>query len=205
METLLAGYRRFRANQWPEQRRLFESLARDGQRPDALVVACVDSRVDPSLIFDAAPGAMLTVRNVANLVPPYAPDVAYHGTSAALEFGVRVLKIPRIVVLGHGLCGGVQSLLEGAPANARDFVEPWMSMAAPARARALSCPPGEDRRQCCEREVVKISLANLATFPWIAQGIADGWLTLYGAWFDIHTGVLLILRPDGSFGLPETV
>ena len=144
METLLAGYRRFRANQWPEQRRLFESLARDGQRPEALVIACVDSRVDPALIFDAAPGQMLTVRNVANLAPPYAPDVAYHGTSAALEFGVRVLKIPRIVVLGHGLCGGVQSLLEGAPANARDFVEPWMSMAAPANnaanAKSLRSP-----------------------------------------------------------------
>src|SRR5665213_1278838 len=113
METLLAGYRRFRARGWPEQRRLFESLAENGQRPKALVVACVDSRVDPAMIFDAAPGELLTVRNVANLVPPYAPDAAYHGTSAALEFGVRVLEVPRILVLGHGLCGGVQALLEG--------------------------------------------------------------------------------------------
>src|SRR3954471_19317239 len=106
MTSLLEGYKVFRQTGWPEQRRLFESLARDGQRPRALVVSCVDSRVDPARIFDAAPGEMLTVRNVANLVPPYAPDAAYHGTSAALEFAVRVLQVPNIVVMGHGLCGG---------------------------------------------------------------------------------------------------
>ena len=88
---------------------------RDGQAPKALVVACIDSRVDPAMIFDAAPGEMLTVRNVANLVPPYAPDAAYHGTSAALEFGVRVMEVPHLIVMGHGLCGGVRALLEGAP------------------------------------------------------------------------------------------
>lgn len=138
MERLLAGYRRFRANGWPEQRRVFESLADQGQRPHALVVACIDSRVGPAMIFDAAPGEMLTVRNVANPVPPYAPDVAYHGTSAALEFGIRVLRIRHLVVLGHGSCGGVQALLKGAPHNARDFVAPWMAMAETARVRAFS-------------------------------------------------------------------
>src|ERR1700730_17377530 len=120
METLIAGYKRFRANGWPERRKLLEALAESGQHPKALVVACIDSRVDPAMIFDAAPGEMLTVRNVANLVPPYAPDVAYHGTSAALEFGVRVLKVTNILVMCHGLCGGVKSLLEGAPEEARD-------------------------------------------------------------------------------------
>jgi carbonic anhydrase len=114
MDRLLAGYKRFRANGWPEQRRIFESLAENGQAPQTLVVACVDSRVDPTRIFDTRPGEMLTVRNVASLVPPYAPDSLYHGTSAALEFGVRVLEIPHIVVMGHGLCGGVKTLVEGA-------------------------------------------------------------------------------------------
>src|ERR1700757_2098267 len=99
MDGLLAGYDRFRTRSWPEQRRVFESLAEKGQRPKALVIACIDSRVDPAMIFDAAPGEMLTVRNVANLVPPYAPDGAGHGTSAALEFAVRVLQVPHIVVL----------------------------------------------------------------------------------------------------------
>jgi carbonic anhydrase len=199
MEKLLEGYRRFRASGWPDQRKLFESLAEHGQRPKALVVACVDSRVDPAMIFDAAPGEMLTVRNVANLVPPYAPDVAYHGTSAALEFGVRVLGVRHIIVLGHGLCGGVRSLLEGAPENARDFVEPWMSMAASARARALRCASAEERQQYCEHEVIRVSLDNLMTFPWIGEPVAAGEVRLHGAWFRIHTGELMLMQPDGSF------
>src|SRR5579862_7377073 len=108
MKRLIEGYRRFRANKWPEQAAAFESLARNGQSPGELVITCVDSRVDPAMIFNAAPGEMLTVRNVANLVPPYAPDSAYHGTSAALEFGVRVIEVRHLIVLGHGLCGGVK-------------------------------------------------------------------------------------------------
>jgi carbonic anhydrase len=202
MTSLLAGYRRFRANGWPEQRRVFESLARDGQTPKAMVLACVDSRVDPSGIFDAAPGEMLTVRNVANLVPPYAPDAAYHGTSAALEFGVRVLKVPELIIMGHGLCGGVSALLGGAPDNALEFVAPWMSMAEPARALAMAAPE-EERQQRCEHEVVKISLANLMTFPWLAERVSAGELTLHGAWFDIRIGTLMLLQPDGSFAPAE--
>ena len=203
MKKLLAGYQRFRAKGWPEQRPAFESLANKGQSPKALVVACVDSRIDPALIFDAAPGEMLTVRNVANLVPPYAPDAAYHGTSAALEFGVRVLEVQHVIVLGHSLCGGVRALLDGAPEHAHEFVAPWMSIASSARVRALACVSDEERQQCCEHEVIKISLANLITFPWVAERIATGKLQLHGAWFDIRTGVLTILQPDGSFAPPE--
>jgi carbonic anhydrase len=199
MQRFIDGYHRFRANGWLTQRQAFESLASDGQAPDALVVACIDSRVDPAMIFDAAPGQMLTLRNVANLVPPYAPDAAYHGTSAALEFGVRVLKVPHLIVLGHGLCGGVQALLNGAPLHAHEFVEPWMSLATPARTRALSSSPASERQQCCELEVVKVSLANLLTFPWVAERAAAGQLKLHGAWFDIRTGTLMTLQPDGTW------
>jgi len=203
MDTLIAGYRRFRARGWLEQSGVFQALASGGQRPRALVIACIDSRVDPGTIFDAGPGEMLTVRNVANLVPPYAPDVAYHGTSAALEFGVRVLQIPHIVVLGHGSCGGVQALLEGAPRNARDFIAPWMSMAESARVHALTCPLPDQRQQLAEHEVIKVSLVNLMTFPWIAERVASGSLTLHGAWFSIATGSLWLLKPDGLFAPAE--
>jgi carbonic anhydrase len=199
MQKLLAGYQRFRANGWPEKRREFESLAENGQSPKALVVACIDSRVDPAMIFDAAPGEMLTVRNVASLVPPYAPDSAYHGTSAALEFGVRVLEVRDIIVLGHGLCGGVKALLEGTPDQASEFVGPWMSMAQPALARTKPAEGTEGRQQSCEHEVIKISLANLMTFPWIAERIGAGELRLHGAWFDIRIGVLMTLQPNGNF------
>lgn len=151
------------------------------------------------MIFDAAPGEMLTVRNVANLVPPYAPDTAHHGTSAALEFGVRVLQVPHLIVLGHGMCGGVRSLLEGAPDAARDFVANWMSIAEQARLRAARCESSHDRQQYCEREVIKVSLANLMTYPWIAERVATGKLELHGTWFAIHSGVLMTLLPNGSF------
>ncbi len=200
MKKLLEGYQRFRANVWPDQRRAFEALAKHGQSPKALVLACVDSRVDPAMIFDAAPGEMLTVRNVANLVPPYAPDAAYHGTSAALEFGVRVLEVQHVMVMGHGLCGGVKALIEGVPDNAHEFVGPWMSLARPALGRALALASPEERQRCCEYEVVKISLANLMTFPWIADRAASGKLELHGAWFNVQTGVLTMLQPDGTFG-----
>lgn len=113
MDELLDGYRRFRSEVWPSERARYEQLARRGQRPKTLIVACSDSRVDPQTVFDAAPGELFVVRNVAGLVPPYSPDGVYHGTSAALEFGVRVLKVENIVVLGHAQCGGVAAMVQG--------------------------------------------------------------------------------------------
>ena len=203
MKKLLEGYERFRSKGWPEQRTVLESLARDGQSPDSLVVTCVDSRVDPAMIFDAPPGAMLTIRNVANLVPPYAPDAAYHGTSAAVEFGVRVLEVKHVIVLGHGLCGGVKSLLESKPDDAHEFISAWMSIAEPARQLALQSGGAASRQLCCEHEVIKVSIANLMTFPWVADRVRDGKLKLHGAWFDIANGQLMVLQPNGTFALPH--
>lgn len=203
MDKLIAGYRRFRETSWPDRRKVFESLAAAGQQPRAMVIACVDSRVDPTMIFDAGPGELVIVRNVANLVPPYAPDRAYHGTSAAVEMGVRVLGISQIIVLGHGMCGGVQALLSGAPEGASDFVGPWMQIAESARRKALHYTLPAKRQKCCEEEVVKLSLANLMTFPWIRESVEAGTLQLRGAWFAIHSGCLEMLQPDGSFAKAE--
>jgi len=203
VDKLIAGYRRFRGAGWIKQRTTFETLAESGQQPKALIVACVDSRVDPAMIFDAAPGEMLTIRNVANLVPPYAPDKAYHGTSAALELAVQVFEVRDIIVLGHGMCGGVRALLHGAPENAHDFVAAWMSIAESARQRTAHVESPEARQQLCEQEVIRVSLANLRTFPWIARRVAEGKLRLHGAWFAIRSGVLMTLQADGSF-VPAT-
>ncbi len=198
MEHLIEGYQSFRAQVWPERRALFEQLAARGQSPRTMVIACSDSRVDPAMIFGAGPGEMFVVRNVASLVPPYMPDDASHGTSAALEFGVTVLEVADLIVLGHGMCGGIRALLapEMAPS---DFIGPWMSMARAACDRVLACTPVTEAQTACEREAVKLSLANLLTFPWIAARVADGRLRLHGASFDIRFGVLEVLRPDGSF------
>lgn len=205
MDLLLSGYRRFRRDRWPERRRQFETLADTGQRPRALVVSCADSRVDPGMIFDADPGELFVVRNVANLVPPFAPDGAYHGTSAALEFAVRILEVPYILVMGHALCGGVRALLEGAAAEASDFIAPWIGLAAPARARALARTDILDRQLCCEQETIRLSLENLETFPWIASRLTAGTLRLFGAHFDIRSGELSVLGEDGAFGIVPPV
>jgi carbonic anhydrase len=199
VERLLEGYRRFRGAGWPERRRLFEALADQGQQPRAMVVACADSRVDPGMIFDAGPGELFIVRNIAALVPPYEPDGAYHGTSAALEFGVRVLEVHDLVVLGHGLCGGVRGLLRGVPETAGDFLASWLAIAVPVRPAALRCDSPDAQQLCGEHEVVKLSLSNLRQFPWIAEREAAGHLTLHGAHFDVRTGQLSLLRSDGSF------
>jgi carbonic anhydrase len=201
LEDLFAGYQRFRAEVWPERRKLFEALARDGQSPRALVIACSDSRVDPAMVFNAAPGELFIVRNVANLVPPYKPDGDYHGTSAAIEFAVCVLEVPRIIVLGHAMCGGVRALLNGFPDGTRDFVQPWMTgIAAEARRRTLACTPveAEEAQAQCELETVKLSLRNLLTFPFVAERITSGSLTLHGGSFDIRTGLWSRLV-DGQF------
>jgi carbonic anhydrase len=197
-DDLLDGYRRFRGEVWPRERERFETLAARGQSPHTMVVCCSDSRADPQRIFGAAPGELFVLRNVANLVPPYAPDGAYHGTSAALEFGVRALGVGQVVVMGHALCGGVRALLEGAPAEAPDFVEPWMRIAEPARRIALRCEPGGARQECCEHETVRLSIRNLMTFPWIAEGVAAGRLRIRGFHFGIRSGALREIGVDGA-------
>jgi carbonic anhydrase len=197
LDALIAGYRRFREETWPQQRARFEALAAEGQRPHTMVIACSDSRVDPQMIFSAAPGELFVLRNVANLVPPYLPDALFHGTSAAVEFAVRVLQVDRIVVMGHALCGGIRALLDGAPPEARDFVAGWMGIAARARALALRCDAPEQRQEIAEHEAVRISLANLMTFPWIAEAVAAGRLSLHGAHFGVATGRLVLVPGEG--------
>ena len=195
MDPLIEGYRKFRSEIWPAERARYEALAHWGQSPGALVIACSDSRVDPQTVFGAVPGELFVVRNVAALVPPYGPDPGLHGTSAALEFGVKVLKVARLVVLGHGQCGGVRALAYGAPPEARDFIASWVEIGKPALKAAGEEP--EPRLDRIEAEVVRLSLANLMTFPWIAEAAAAGKLELQGFLFDIHTGALLSVASDG--------
>jgi carbonic anhydrase len=197
MNELLDGYRRFRTRRWPQEKTSLEELARGGQQPHTLAIACCDSRVAPEIIFDCAPGDIFTVRNIANLVPPYAPDEANHGTSAALEFGVRVLGVRRIAVIGHSGCGGVAALMGGAPPEARDFVAPWVRIAEPAKRRAELVHPHDPGAACafCEIESVRVSLENLASFPWIAARQGCG-LQVEGFYFDVERGALHAVLPD---------
>jgi carbonic anhydrase len=198
VDALIDGYRRFRAETWPRERARFEELAARGQSPHTMVIACSDSRVDPQMIFSAGPGELFVLRNVANLVPPYMPDALFHGTSAAVEFAVRVLKVGRIVVMGHALCGGIRAVLEGTPPEAADFVAGWIRIAERARAVALRCDSPDERQEVAEHEAVRISLDNLMTFPWVAEAVAEGRLTLHGAHFGVATGRLVLVPATGE-------
>lgn len=207
MEHLLEGYRRFRDGYYAANKDLFADLSTRGQRPTKMIIGCADARVDPAITFDTAPGDVFMVRNVANVVPPYAPDGDYHGTSAAIEFAVRGLEVKNIIVLGHARCGGIATLVgmdDAAPKT--DFIEPWMQVAIPARERARVIAEREGRagdhlRLChlTEVEGVKTSLANLMTFPWIAERVVDGRLAVHGLYFDITSGALM--RLDRSTGM----
>jgi carbonic anhydrase len=203
IDQLIEGFRAFRQTYYTENRALFDALAERGQSPKVMVIGCADSRVDPLLITGAGPGDLFVVRNVANLVPPYAPDSQYHGTSAAIEFAVRGLEVEHVVVLGHAQCGGVRALMEGSALVDRedDFVGAWMSIAEPARRRALAeSIAEEDRLQVCEFETVRISLANLMTFPWIRRRVEEKRLGLHGWYFDLNRGRLLHLdQAAGEF------
>jgi carbonic anhydrase len=198
-DALLSGYRRFREDHWPAAKAEYEALASDGQKPHTLVVACSDSRADPALIFDTAPGQLFVVRNVANLVPPYEPDGQLHGVSAALEFGVKVLGVSRIMVMGHAHCGGVNAMRYGAPDNCQDFVAPWVAQGSSVVRRVCEeCEP-EEAERAAEEAVVRLSLENLRTFPWIAEREEAGALALSGVHFGIADGVLRALRGPGRF------
>jgi carbonic anhydrase len=207
-EKLLAGYRGFMAGKFAGETARYRSLARDGQAPETMVIACCDSRSAPETIFDAGPGELFVLRNVANLVPPYAPDGEYHSTSAALEFAVQSLKVRNIVVMGHGRCGGIRAALNPAeqPLSPGDFIGKWMSLVEPA-AQAVqgnTMMTAGERQTALERISIRFSIANLRTFPCVKILEEKGRLSLYGAWFDISTGELWVMDPaTGDFGRPD--
>ncbi len=191
---LIEGFQRFRERHFAEGNVQFKDLVQFGQTPKALVVACCDSRVDPALVLDCAPGDLFVVRNVANLVPPAENQGHYHGTSAALEFGVRNLKVRHIIVLGHAQCGGIHALLEGSVDKEESFIAEWMGIADAAREqvdREHANASSEVRHRACEQHAILVSLDNLKTFSWVRERVEQGELALHGWYFDIERGELL--------------
>ncbi len=199
VEQFVNGFRRFQRQLYGDNERLAAKLKK-GQNPKALVISCSDSRVDPALLTDCAPGDIFTVRNVANLVPPYQPDSSYHGVSAALEYAVCTLKVEDIIILGHSACGGIEGLLGAADGSIiGEFVGNWVDIAAAARERALEkvAAGSDESLSCiCEQESILTSLANLQTFPWLKARVDNGSLQLHGWYFHIESGRLLAYRPE---------
>lgn len=202
---LVAGFRRFRGSRYAIEHDRYRHLADDGQHPTTMVVACSDSRSGPEVVFDAAPGELFVVRNVAALVPVYAPDARYHAASAALEFAVLGLGVQSIVVMGHGRCGGVAAAFDDAvPLTSTDFIGTWV---AGLRDIANELDPSDwadpaRSRRALELRSIEQSIANLRTFPWVRSREQAGTLALAGCWFDIGLGELKALGPDGWVDVP---
>lgn len=196
LPQLVEGFRRFRERHFATDNALYSTLVARGQTPRTLVVSCCDSRVDPALVLDCAPGDLFVIRNVANLVPPAENSSSgHHGTSAALEFGVRNLQVEHIIVFGHAQCGGIRALMEtGYLNNPESYIDDWMHLAESARAEVLHEMPEaplDEKIHACELRAILVSLRNLVTFPWIRERVENGTLTLHGWYFDIEQGQLL--------------
>ena len=202
-QRLIDGYGAFASGRLQSEQDRYRELAEHGQTPEIMVIGCCDSRVSPEVIFDARPGELFVVRNVANLVPPYETDGKYHGVSAAREFGVGVLKVKHIVILGHAHCGGIRAYAEDtAPISPGDFIGRWMSLMAPA-AEKVGARGSMSRTEYLERmEQASIlnTLDNLMTFPRLSKLVERGAVTLHGAYFGVAKGELSVLdRATGEF------
>ena len=202
-QRLIDGYGAFASGRLQSEQDRYRELAEHGQTPEIMVIGCCDSRVSPEVIFDARPGELFVVRNVANLVPPYETGGTYHGVSAALEFGVGVLKVKHIVILGHAHCGGIRAYAEDAePISPGDFIGRWMSLMAPA-AEKVGARGSMSRTEYLERmEQASIlnTLDNLMTFPRLRKLIEQGSVVLHGAYFGVAAGELSVLdKATGEF------
>ena len=201
-QRLIEGYNAFLKERLPREQSRFRELAETGQRPEIMVIGCCDSRVSPEAIFDAGPGELFVVRNVANIVPPYAPDGHAHGVSAAIEFGVGGLGVKHIVVLGHARCGGVRAFAEeAAPLSPGDFIGKWMKLMQPAAQKTQRGELSQDDYLTrLEHANIVNSLDNLMTFPRLAKLIEGRQIAAHGAYFGVATGDLSVLdRASGTF------
>lgn len=183
IDTLMAGYHVFRKKYAAGNRSVMKSLSDNGQQPETMIIACCDSRVDPALILQCSPGDLFVVRNMASIVPPYEKDVAHHGTSAALEFGIRFLNIKHLILFGHSQCGGMQALRDRRHEHNSDFVDSWVSLVATDTLKNASV-------DAYAKRALDQSYDNCFTFPWIREKVESGELTIQRWFFEIETGTI---------------
>jgi carbonic anhydrase len=198
MKGLLQGYRRFRDSRWRTEHARYLELAQSGQRPETLVIACSDSRSDPSTIFDARPGELFVIRNIAAIVPPPENDGAHHGTSAAIAFAVKVVGVRNILVMGHAQCSGVAAALSGDVGSDVPFLREWIGLLSPAVKRADRDADDAEKHTRLERETVLLSMDNLRLYPFVAERVHARTLEIHGARFGIADGTLELFDPDAG-------
>ncbi len=200
INKLVKGYAKFRNKYFEEGKHIYSGLVENGQFPEIAVVACSDSRVDPAIVFQCDPGDLFTIRNVANLVPPYEPSKGHHGTSAALEFAVENLEVKHVIVLGHSLCGGIQALIHNDHAECDShFISQWMSIMSDVPRKVLASGPAHstgDAAKDCEMAAIGLSLDHLMQFPFVQERVEAGALKLHGWYIDIISGELMNFDPE---------
>jgi carbonic anhydrase len=199
LQKLVRGFKRFQRQFFKSDSTLFEQLKKQ-QNPKTLVIACSDSRVDPAIITKSGPGDLFVIRNVANLIPPYEPDIKYHGVSSALEYAVRILRVDHVIVMGHSNCGGIDALMRSSEElRIGEFIDHWVDIARPAKEAVLQNMAGKSwTLQCkaCEEAAILISLENLLTFPWLVERVNAGDLAIHGWYFDLEAGEMLSYNPE---------
>ncbi|NNE53450.1 MAG: carbonic anhydrase [Sulfitobacter sp.] len=193
---LVQRYHGWKATGYADNKSFYKRLATEGQHPRAMVIACCDSRVNVIPMFGADQGELFIHRNIANLVPPFQPDGDHHGTSAAVEYAVRVLKVSNLMVMGHSGCGGIQGCIDMCKGKAPEleakgsFVGRWMDILRPRFEKVADIADEHDQARAMEKQAIVTSLENLMTFPWIEEAVSAGELTLHGLWNDIGEGGL---------------
>jgi carbonic anhydrase len=195
MVEIKSGYQKFQDILTEDDKQRYKQLAK-GQSPEVFIISCADSRVEPNVIFQSDPGELFTVRNVANLIPPYCPDGKYHGTSAALEFAVTALKVSLILILGHTKCGGIRACMAHNPTTMpsdNGFIIPWVQIAAEARYHIVRTYPDlseAEQASLLEEEAIRLSKRNLMGFPFVKQAVDAGTLDIAGAVFDLENATI---------------
>ena len=198
VKFLKEGFKNFKNNYYKNNKSNLLKLVKNGQKPKFMIISCSDSRVDPAILFQASPGDIFAIRNVANLVPPYNPDKGHHGVSAAIEFGILDLKIKNIIILGHAHCGGITALKNKkikddfeTKNKEREFIDSWINIASPIMNKIDFKNNSEPVQHLIEKESIKNSLKNLKTFPWLLKLLDENKINIYGWWYDIENAELL--------------
>ncbi len=208
INKLINGFSRFRDEYYCREDSPFVEL-QNHQEPSTMVIACSDSRTDPSLILQCEPGEIFVVRNIANIVPPYEPDTMHHGVSSALEYAVKSLKVTNIIILGHSGCGGIKSLMGNKLAAEDEFITRWLSILDSVREKVLARFAMDGKEPCteacsaCEMEGIVHSMENLRSFPWVAEQVEKGNLHIFGWYFELKDGLLLGYNEDSDTFEPQ--
>ncbi len=197
-EFLVSRYKKWKSSSYLENANHFKELASFGQKPTSMVISCCDSRVHVTSIFGAEEGEFFIHRNIANLVPPYSTDNENYGTSAAIEYAVKELKIKYLIILGHKDCGGIKSghrMYSENPNPDYEFINKWLNIMLPAFNDISKDIPKEKQIEQLEEESIKASINNLFSFPFVKKEVENKNLLIHGLIQDIGSGKIKFLNP----------